>query len=319
VRWNLGGAVDRQRLDLLTRHPLAGLAGPSATPRPRRLGNLIEREVPADPADHGVAGREGAFDQPSAHEPGIEQDAHPAEPGAKQAQQEAGALELAAMGATADQAQHQRHRSDRPLMVDDRGQAQPALATQEPRPVRLGRLLGRLLVMDQRPRRPGGNPLDQRVIEDHVPDRRVEQPLEHPQQGLPDGEPCPAAALKQPVVRGPAARQPGRQDRVRDVAASGRRRSNEQFREGDAGAPRHSGGDVADEQAQDRRDGDGGHRNQPWRTRYIAPRCRFNRSKPPTLSPTRGTPRCPPVLSSSKSVRRCPFARRCRRAIPRHG
>src|SRR5215203_4485764 len=125
VRWNLGGAVDRQRLDLLTRHPLAILAWPSATPRPRRLWNFIEREVPADPADHGVAGREGAFDQPSAHEPGIEQDAHPAEPVAKQAQQEAGALELAAMGAMADQAQHQRHRSDLPLMFDDRGQAQP--------------------------------------------------------------------------------------------------------------------------------------------------------------------------------------------------
>src|SRR3954464_15545845 len=313
---DLSGAVDRLRLDLLTRHPRAVLAGPSATPRPRQLWNLIEREVPADPADHGVAGREGAFDQPSSHEPGIEQDAHPAEPVAKQAQREAGALELAAMGATADQAQHQRHRSDLPIMFDDRGQAQPALATQEPRPVRLSRMI----VMDQRPRRPGGNPLDQRVIEDHVPDRRVEQHLEHPQQGLPDGEPCPAAALKQPVVRGPAARQPGRQDRVRDVAASGRRRSNEQFREGDAGAPRHSGGDVADEQAQDRRDGDDGHRlSQPGTTRGIAPRCRFNRSKPPTLSPTRGTPRCPPVLSSSKSVRRSPFARSCRRAIPRHG
>jgi hypothetical protein len=94
------------------------------------------------------------------------------------------------------------------------------------------------------------------------------------------------------------------------VAASGRRRSNEQFREGDAGAPRHSGGNVADEQAQDRRDGNGGHRlNQPWRTRCVAPRCRFNRSKPPTLSPARGTPRCPPILKSSKSVRRCPPAR----------
>src|SRR4029450_369651 len=99
---------DRQRLDLLARHPRAVLAWPSATSRPRRLWNLIEREVPADPADHGVAGREGAFDQPSAHEPGIEQDAHPAEPVAKQAQQEAGARGLAAMGATAEQTQAQR-------------------------------------------------------------------------------------------------------------------------------------------------------------------------------------------------------------------
>src|SRR4051812_27784466 len=44
--WDLGGAVDRQRLDFLTHHPRAVLAGPSATPRPRRLWNLIEREVP---------------------------------------------------------------------------------------------------------------------------------------------------------------------------------------------------------------------------------------------------------------------------------
>src|SRR4051812_309593 len=176
---DLGRAVDRQRLDLLARHPRAVLAWPSATPRPRRLWNLIEREVPADPADDSVAGREGAFDQPSAHEPGIEQDAHPAEPGAKQAQQEAGALELATIGATADQAQYQRHRADLPLMFDDRGQAQPALATQEPRPVRLSRMI----VMDQRPRRPGGNRLDQRVIEDHVPDRRGEQALSAPPQG----------------------------------------------------------------------------------------------------------------------------------------
>src|SRR3712207_1152682 len=100
---DLGRAVDWQRFDLLARHPRAVLAGPSATPRLRRPWNLVEREIPADPADHRVAGREDAFDQPSAREPGIEQDAHPAKPVAEQTQQDAGALELAAVAATADQ------------------------------------------------------------------------------------------------------------------------------------------------------------------------------------------------------------------------
>src|SRR5919206_369352 len=92
---DLSRAVDWQRFDLLARHPRAVLAGPSATPRLRRPWNRVEREIPADPADHRVAGREDAFDQPSAHEPGIKQDAHPAEPVAEQTQQDAGALELA--------------------------------------------------------------------------------------------------------------------------------------------------------------------------------------------------------------------------------
>src|SRR3954467_8933886 len=44
-----------------------------------------------------------------AHEPGVEQEPHPAEPPPEQAQQEAGARQLAALGASPDKAQHQRH------------------------------------------------------------------------------------------------------------------------------------------------------------------------------------------------------------------
>jgi hypothetical protein len=68
------------------------------------------------------------FDQPGAHEPGVEQEPHPTEPVAEQAQQETCAGELAAVGAAPDQAQHQRHRADLPPALNDRGQAKPALA-----------------------------------------------------------------------------------------------------------------------------------------------------------------------------------------------
>jgi hypothetical protein len=70
-----------------------------------------------------------ALDQPATHEPGIQQQPHVAEPLAEQAQQQAGALQLAAVGAAADQAQQQRHGANGEIVpLDHRGQAQPALA-----------------------------------------------------------------------------------------------------------------------------------------------------------------------------------------------
>jgi len=78
-------------------------------------------------------------DQPGAHEPGVQQQAHVAKPLAEQMQQQAGAAQLAAVGAAADQAQQQRHRADGEVVaLDHRRQAQPALTAQEFRPVRLG-------------------------------------------------------------------------------------------------------------------------------------------------------------------------------------
>jgi hypothetical protein len=105
----------------------------------RRLRHVKEGEIAARAADHGVAGGQSAADQPGAHEPGIQQPPHAAEPLAKQAQQQARAPQLAAVAAAADQAQQQRHGANGEVVpLDHRRQAQPALATQEPRPVRLG-------------------------------------------------------------------------------------------------------------------------------------------------------------------------------------
>ena len=86
----------RQPRAILERPPLAAFAG--------RLGHIEQGKIAALAADHGVAGGERAVDQPGTHEPGIQQQAHLAEPLAEQAQQQAGALELAAVGAAADQA-----------------------------------------------------------------------------------------------------------------------------------------------------------------------------------------------------------------------
>src|ERR671932_224570 len=160
-------------------------------------------------------------------------------------------------GAAPDQAQHQRRRPDPPPVLDDRGPAQPALAPQEPRPVRLGGVV----VVHERAGSPGGDPLEHGVVDDAVPDRRLEQRRERRQERLPDREPRPAAALEEPVVARPGARQPGRQDRVGDVAAAGGRGAEQQLGEGGAGAPRHGGGETGDEGGQDRRDSGRGHRS----------------------------------------------------------
>src|SRR5919206_59255 len=87
---------------------------------------------------------------------------------------------------------------------------------------------------------------------------RTRPSRERRQQGPPDREPGPAAVLQEPVVGGPAPRQPGRQDRVGDVAAAGGRGPDQQLGEGGAGAPRHGGGEAADQRGQDRRGGGGG-------------------------------------------------------------
>ena len=77
-------------------------------------------------------------------------------------------LSLPRLAAAADQAQQQRHRADREVVAfDHRRQAQPALAAQEFRPVRLGIVV----VMHQRARRLGGDALDHAVIDHAVPDR----------------------------------------------------------------------------------------------------------------------------------------------------
>src|SRR3954467_11526785 len=110
----------------------------------------------------------------------------------------------------------------------------------------------------------------------------------------PDGEPRPAATLEEPVVGGPGARQPGRQDRVGDVAAAGGRGAEQQLGEGGPGAPRHGLGEAADERGRERRDGDGGrgHRsNRRWTTRRRAPRYR---PQPPPPAPARAAPATPP-------------------------
>src|SRR4051794_22637470 len=69
--------------------------------------------------------------------------------------------------------------------------------------------------------------------------------------------------LQEPVTAGPGARQPGGQDRVGDVAAAGGRGTEQQLGEGGAGAPRHGGGEAADERGQDRRGGGGGRGGHP--------------------------------------------------------
>src|SRR4051794_30667911 len=102
-------------------------------------------------------------------------------------------------------------------------------------------------------------------VDDDVPDRRLEQRREGRQQRLPDGEPRPAAALEEPVVAGPAPRQPGGQDRVGDVAAAGGRGAEQQLGEGGAGAPRHGGGETSDEGSQDRRGNGRGDPAEPAR------------------------------------------------------
>src|SRR3954449_8051586 len=115
-----------------------------------------------------------------------------------------------------------------------------------------------------------------------------------PQQPLPAREPRPAAALEEPVVGGPPPRQPGRQDRVGDVAAAGGRGADQQLGEGGAGAPRHGSGEAADERGQERWDGGGGrgHRsNRRWTTRRGAPRYR---PQPPPPAPARAAPATPP-------------------------
>src|SRR3954471_6756279 len=127
LRWT-GSASTFSRVIRLPRHPRAVLARPTAAAAPRRPRDGVEREVAAHAAGDGVAVGERGLDQPGAHEPGVEQEPHPAEPAAEQAHEEARARELAAVGAAADQAQHQRHRADPPPVLDDRGQAQPALA-----------------------------------------------------------------------------------------------------------------------------------------------------------------------------------------------
>src|SRR3954470_22353007 len=74
------GPVERQRFDPLPRHARPVLARPSAPPPPGRPRDRVQREVAARPADHGVAVGDRGLDQPGAHEPGVEQDPHPAEP-----------------------------------------------------------------------------------------------------------------------------------------------------------------------------------------------------------------------------------------------
>jgi hypothetical protein len=164
--------MQRQRPDAFAGHALAVLAWPPAPAlAARRPGHGIERQVAAHPADHGVAVGDRGQDQPAAHEPGVEQQADPAEPVAQQAHQEARAPQLAPVGAAPHQPQHQRHRADLPAALDHRGQAQPALAAHEARPVRLGGVV----VVDQRAGRPRRAPLDHRVINHDVPDGGREQ------------------------------------------------------------------------------------------------------------------------------------------------
>ena len=305
-------AVDRQRRDPLRRHPRAVLARPAAPPLPRWPRDRVEREVAARPADHGVAVGDRGLDRPGAHEPGVEQEPHPAEPLAEQAQQEAGAPQLAAIGAAPDQAQHQRHRPDPPPVLDHRGQAQPTLAAQEPRPVRLGGVV----VVHERAGGPARDPLDHGVVDDHVPDRRLEQRREHCQQGLPDREPRPAAVLEEPVVGGPGARQPGRQDRVGDVAAAGGRGAEQQLGEGGPGAPRHGLGEAADERGQDRRDGGRGHGSGlRGRARRGAPRYHPQPIAPATARAAPATPPCSPGRSRACKLQ-APYGAR---VYPIHG
>src|SRR5215218_75293 len=291
-------ALERQRFDPRPRHPWAVLARPSPAAAPRRTGDLVKRQVPAYPADHGMTVGDRGLDQPGAHEPGVEQDPYPAEPVAEQAQQEAPTRELAAIGAAPDQAQHQRHRPDPPPVLDDRGQAQPALAAQEPRPVRLGGVVA----VQERPGGPGRDALDHGVVDDDVPDRRGEQLLQHPEQRLPDRQPGPAAAFQQPVVGGPAARQPDREDGVGDVSAPGDGGPEQQLGEGGAGSAGHRYGDAADEGGQDGRDGDAGHRLQPTRWRIVT----LNRCDRETSS-------CPPTrpFSNASAAARSPGAGAC--------
>src|SRR3954451_21259083 len=67
-----------------------------------------------------------------------------------------------------------------------------------------------------------------------------------------------SARSREPVVAGPAPRQPGGQDRVGDVTAPGDGGPDQQLGEGGAGAPRYGLGEAVDERGQDGRDGDGG-------------------------------------------------------------
>jgi hypothetical protein len=209
-----------------------------------------------------VAGGERAVDQPGAHEPRIQQQPHGAEPLAEQVQQQARAPELAAVGAAADQAQQSRHRADgKGVALDHRRQAQPALAAQELRPVRLG-VVG---VMHQRARRLGGHPLDHTVIDHGIPDRRAEQHRQHLKQGSPDPQPGPAPLLEEPVVRAPATREAASQDGVGDVAAFGGGRAQQQIKEGSARPRRHGCGNARDDAGQDGRDRGTGHWLNPSR------------------------------------------------------
>jgi hypothetical protein len=185
-----------------------------------------------------------------------------AEPLAEQVHQQAGAAQLAAVGAAADQAQQQRHRADgEGVALDHCRQAQPALATQELRPVRLGIVV----MVRQRARRLGRHPLDHAVIDHGIPDRRMEQHRQHFEQGGPDPQPGPAPLLEEPVIRAPAAREAACQDGVGDVATFADGSPQQQVEEGAARPCRHGGGEARDDAGQDGRDSGAGHRLNPLR------------------------------------------------------
>src|SRR4051794_25607785 len=111
-------------------------------------------------------------------------------------------------------------------------------------------------------RRPGRDPLAQGVVDEAVRDGGGEQPFQRPEQRPPDRQPGPAAAFQQPVVGGPGARQPDREDGVGDVAAAGDGGPDQQLGEGGAGPAGHRRGEAAGEGG---RDGNGGrgHRAEP--------------------------------------------------------
>jgi len=193
---------------------------------------------------------------------GIQQQPHGTEPLAEQAQQQAGAPQLAAIGTAADQAQQQRHRTDGEVVtLDYRRQAQPALAAQELRPVRLGRVV----VVHQRTRRLGGDALDHAVIDHPVPDPRMEQPFQHLKLRFTDPQPRPPSLLKKPIVCAPATREAGRQNGVGDVAALGGGRSQQEVEKGGTRPRRHGRGNVRNHADQDGRDSRVGHRLNPSR------------------------------------------------------
>ena len=114
----------RQAAAILQRPPLAAFAGGFGTSN--RARSRRTQPITVWPAA-------GAVDQPGAHEPGVQQQAHVAKPLAEQMQQQAGAAQLArGWCRRRNRRSGSRHRADGEVVaLDHRRQAQPALTAQE--------------------------------------------------------------------------------------------------------------------------------------------------------------------------------------------